>query len=72
LHVNLFEKLGKSEMKNWNLHSNLSYRIFFNYQKDKCSIQGGLYKGWYIQCLQSILLQKNYHYGFFSSNGVGI
>jgi hypothetical protein len=20
-----------------------------NYQKDKCSIQGGLYKGWYIQ-----------------------
>jgi len=21
------------------------------YQKNKCSIQGGLYKGWYIQCL---------------------
>jgi hypothetical protein len=21
-----------------------------NYQKDKCSIQGGLYKGWHIQC----------------------
>ncbi len=24
LYSNLFEKLGKSEMKNWNLHSNLS------------------------------------------------
>jgi hypothetical protein len=24
LYSNLFEKLGKSEMKNWNLHSNRS------------------------------------------------
>jgi hypothetical protein len=32
-----------------NLHYNLS-NPKKNYQKDKCSIQGGLYKGWYIQC----------------------
>jgi hypothetical protein len=36
LYSNLFEKLSKSEMK--------------NYQKDKCLIQGGFYKGCYIQC----------------------
>jgi len=47
LYANLFEKFDKSEMKNWNLYSNLSNPKFF-YQKDKCSIQGGLYKGWYI------------------------
>jgi uncharacterized membrane protein SirB2 len=37
---NLFEKLGKSKIKNWNLHSNISN--LKNYQKDKCSIQCGL------------------------------
>jgi hypothetical protein len=49
LYSNLLEKLGKSEMKNWNVHSNLS-NPKNNYQKDKYSIQGGIYKGWYIQC----------------------
>jgi hypothetical protein len=49
LYSNEFAKLGKSEMKNWNLHSNLSNPNIF-YQKDKCSIQGGIYKGWCIQC----------------------
>jgi hypothetical protein len=45
LYSNLFEKLGKSEMKNWNLHSNLS-NPKNTYQKDKYLSQGGLYKGW--------------------------
>jgi hypothetical protein len=49
MYSNLFEKLSKSEMKNWNLHSNL-FKPKKKYQKHKCSIQGGLYKKWYIQC----------------------
>jgi hypothetical protein len=49
LYANLFLKLSKSEMKNWNLYFNIS-NPKTNYQKDKCAFQGGLYKGWYIQC----------------------
>ncbi len=49
LYSNLFEKINKSEM---NIEA---YILIFqtqnkNYQKDKCSIQGELYKRWYIQC----------------------
>jgi hypothetical protein len=42
-----------------------------NYQKDKCSIQSVLYKGWYIQCHNPNYPPKNYHYGLFSSSGIG-
>jgi hypothetical protein len=49
LHSNLFEKLGKSLMKIE------TYILIFqtqkiSYKKDKYSIQGQFYKGWYIQC----------------------
>jgi hypothetical protein len=35
------------------------------YQKDKCSIQGGLYKGLYIQCHDPNYPQKNVIMDFF-------
>jgi len=39
-------------------HFNLFETQKQNYQKDKCSIQGGLYKGWYIQCPSFKVLHK--------------
>jgi len=49
----------------------LTFQTQKKLQKDKCSIQGGLYKGHYIQYPQFNLFQKNHHYGFFSFSGVG-
>ncbi len=43
LYSNIVEKLGKNEMKNQNLHSNISNQKK-NHQKDKCLIQGEFYK----------------------------
>jgi hypothetical protein len=47
LYSNIFEKLGKVR---WKIKT---YVLIFqnqtkDYQEDKCSIQGGLYKAWYI------------------------
>jgi hypothetical protein len=70
LYSNLFEKFNKNEMKNWNPHYYLSNTNFF-YQKDKCSIQGGFSKGWYIQCHNLNYPNFFYHYEFVSFNGVG-
>jgi hypothetical protein len=64
---NLFEKLGKNEVKNWNLHFNLSnpkkntkrinVQSKVDFTKDGTS--------------DAKLPQKNYHYGIFSYSGIG-
>jgi hypothetical protein len=70
LYLNLFKRPGKSEIKIE------TYILIFqtqktNYQKDKCSIQGGLYKGWYIQCHNPKYPKTFIIIDFFSSSGVG-
>jgi hypothetical protein len=69
LYSYLFEKLSKSEMKNWNLHSNLS-----NPKKNtkRINVQSKVdftKDGTYNVTVQTT--PKFYHYGFFSFSGVG-
>jgi len=70
LYANLFEKLGKSKMKNWNLHSNLSnpkekITKMINIQSKVDFIKDGI-----SNVPSPNYSKKSYHYGFFSSREV--
>jgi hypothetical protein len=70
LYANLFEKLGKSEMKNWSLHSNLSNPKKFT-KKINVQSKVNFTKDGTSNVPNPNYLKKTIIMDFFSFSGVG-